>query len=179
MSITQKFILIFTPHLLLFGCSGDPTFYMGQWAINTEELKESIDKEYASRSEEAVALKDELKEAHADDGWQFKSDGTYSHSGLYPSEGTYTLYSDGADWVILRLKPQDDSRSDNEKINAMTVEQLIDYEGVFNGPAPSLIGFLKLPDKQIKGFQVLVEKGKLTDTREYIAIYDAVKTEER
>lgn len=168
-----KYLLIFASYSLLIGCSGDPAFYMGRWAINLEELRKSIDKEYPSRSEEAAAVKDKLREAHADEGWHFKSDGTYSHSGLYPSEGMYSVYSSGADWVVLRLKPQDDLRPDNKKINAMTVEQLIDYEDVFNGPAPSLIGFSKLSDTQVKGFLVLVEKGELTGDREYTVVYDA------
>ena len=59
----------------------------------------------------------------------------------------------------------------------MTIEQLIDYEGVVNGPAPALIRFEKLSDTKMKAFFLLVEDKKLTDKKEYLATYDAVNSQ--
>ena len=177
MIVDLRLITLSVCIVFLAGCNETPTFYLGQWKINQEDLAESIEKNYPGDAQDLVDIKNQLKEMNANDEWILGSDNSYKHNGAFPSHGTYSIYSSAEDWVVIRLKPQDDSRDDHNKLNEMTIEQLIEYKGVVNGPAPALIRFKKMSDSKIKAFFLLVEDRQLTDNTEYLATYDAVTPE--
>lgn len=167
--------------LLLPACSEPNADFIGQWKIDKKDLKQSIEDEHPGTDESISKLRSRFVEANEDAAWVFNEDRTYVQEGAFPSRGQYEIYDYGNDWVLIRLfaDPLTDEHhnlyGDADEIksaNKMDLNQLIEYHGITNGNAPSLIGIKIINADQFREFGLIVENGRLTDKREEGALFN-------
>ena len=166
-------LLVFSA--LLIGCGDPPDRHLGKWQIDKDDLARGIDENYPSTDSEIVDLKSQLLQANKNDTWTFTADGTYTHRGLFPSNGRFEIYDYGKDWVVLRIyfhSEQDGNQpSDDQSYNEMSVGELIEKEGIDDGNAPGLLGLDFVSEDTFRMFFLAVENGRLTNKRVEEVLY--------
>ncbi len=126
-------------------------------------------------------LRERLEDANRGAQWIIRSDGTYTHLGAFPSEGSYRVYDYGKDWVVIRLLPDSFSDDDTpeelaeaERLNDLPDDELVEHFGSPNGNAPLLKGFEFLPNGQAREFSLRVRDSRITDERDPGVLFNRV-----
>lgn len=164
------------------GCSREePPDFVGVWEADPTDLQRTIDERVAANPD-TPDLRERLENAYRDTRWIIRADGTYTHYGAFPTEGSYRVSDYGEDWVVIRLQPDSflddetpEEQAETQRLNNLSDEELLAEMGSPLGTAPLLRGFHFLPNGQARTFTLRANEGEITNERVDGGLYNRVE----